>query len=260
MPVHIVVLLKAVPVIGTERLDPGLRTVRTQLEANGSDEYVLEKALKLTDAHGGEVSLLSVGPAAALDTLRKALAMGATRAYHVQDDAFSGACLRNTLDVLTAALRRLEFDLLFVGADSSDGQGGVMAAALAARLRLPYLSWASEIEPTTDATGVRIHRLSPAGHDVLEAPLPALVMGTQLLGEPRYPSLRGIMAARSKQIVTWSLADLGVDATTVGAAGATTRVLAAEAPPQRGGATIVRAPAEEAVAEIMTFLTSRRLI
>jgi electron transfer flavoprotein beta subunit len=255
---HIVVLLKAVPIVGTERLGPDQRTQRTQLEANGNDEYVLEKALKITEASGGEVSLLSMGPPGALDALRKALAMGATRAYHVADDALAGSCLRATVDVLVAALRRLDFDLLFAGADTSDGQGGVVAPAVAARLRLPYLSYASEIEPIDG--GVRIHRLSPAGYDVLEAPTPAMVMGTQVLGEPRYPSLRGIMQARAKEVTTWSLSDLGIDPGTVGEAGATTRVLGSEAPPQRSGATVVRGAPEEVIAQVVDFLAQRRLI
>ena len=256
---NIVVLLKAVPVVGTERLDGSLFTDRSvQLEANGNDEYVLEKALKLTEAHGGEVSLLSMGPAPALDALRKALAMGATRAYHVQDDALAGSCIRGTVDVLAAALPKLDFDLLFIGADTSDGLGGVVAPAVAARLGLPYLSYASEVEPTDG--GVRVHRLSATGYDVLEAATPAVVMGTQLLGEPRYPSLRGIMQARSKETTIWTLADLGIDASTVGEAGATTRFLDAEAPPQRRGATIVKAPPDEAAAQIVDFLATRRLI
>jgi electron transfer flavoprotein beta subunit len=256
--VHIVVLLKAVPIVGNERLDDGYRTQRTQLEANGNDEYVLEKALKLTEAGGGEVSLLTMGPAGAADALRKALAMGATRAYHVLDDALAGACLRQSIDVLTAAVKKLEFDLLFCGADTSDGQGGVVAPALAARLGLPYLSYASEIEPTDG--GVRVHRLSPTGYDVLEAPTPALVMGTQVLGEPRYPSLRGIMQARSKEVTTWSLSDLGIDPATVGGDTATTRVLGKEAPPQRSGATILKGAPEEVVAQTVDFLAQRRLI
>ena len=256
---NIVVLLKAVPVVGTERLTGDYRTDRSvSLEANGNDEYVLEKALKLTEAHGGEVTLLTVGPAGATDALRKALAMGATRAVHVMDDAIAGSCAWATTNILSAALRRLTYDLVFAGADSSDGQGGVVAAAVAARLGLPYLSYASEIEPTDG--GIRIQRLTPAGYDVLEAPMPALVMGTQVLGEPRYPSLRGIMQARSKQVLTWSLADLGIDPGSVGAAAATTRVLGADPPPVRAGATVVKEAPEVAVAQIVDFLAARRLI
>jgi electron transfer flavoprotein beta subunit len=257
---HIVVLLKAVPVVGNERLDEGFRTQRSALEANGNDEYVLEKALKLIEADGGEITLLTMGPAAALEALRKALAMGATRAIHIQDDALAGSCSVATVTVLAAALRRLTFDLVFAGADSSDGQGGVVAPAVAAKLGLPYLSYASEIEPSPDGSSVRVHRLSTAGYDVLEAPTPAFVMGTQVLGEPRYPSLRGIMQARSKEIQTWSLADLGVEPGSVGEAGATTRVLGAERPPERAGARFVKEPPEVAVAQVVDFLASRRLI
>ncbi|MFN8620596.1 MAG: electron transfer flavoprotein subunit beta/FixA family protein [Chloroflexota bacterium] len=256
---HIVVLLKAVPVVGTERLDAAWRTERTQLEANGADEYTLERALQLTEAHGGEVTLLTMGPASAVDALRKGLAMGATRAVHVADDALAGACVRSTVDVLAAALRKLTFDLALVGADTSDGSGGVVGAAVAARLGLPYLSYAIDIAPGDGGT-VRANRLSATGYDVIEAVTPAVVMGTQLLGEPRYPSLRGIMAARSKEIATWSLADLGLDPAAVGGSVATTRVVGAEPPPERGGATIVRAPADEAVAQVVDFLASRRLI
>jgi electron transfer flavoprotein beta subunit len=258
--VNIVVLLKAVPVVGTERLTDELWTDRTsQLEANGNDEYTLEKALKLTEAHGGEVALLTVGPSNASEALRKALAMGAARAYHVIDDALRGSDMRATVDILAAALGKLEYDLIFAGADTSDGQGGVVGAALAARLGLPYLSYASEIEPTGDG-GVRVHRLGASGYDVLEAPTPALVMGTQLLGEPRYPALRGIMQARSKPVETWALADLGIEADKVGSGAATTLTLEARRPPERAGATVIREEPEVAVAQIVDFLASRRLI
>ncbi len=257
---NIVVLFKAVPVVGTERLDGDLLTDRSvTLEANGNDEYTLEKALQLTEAHGGEVTLLTLGPAGATEALRKALAMGAARAYHVIDDAVKGSDIRATVEILAAALRKVEYDLVFAGTDTSDGLGGVVGAALAVRLGLPYLSYASEIQPS-DGGGVRIHRLSPTGHDVLEAPTPALIMGTQLLGTPRYPSLRGIMQARSKPIETWSLADLGIESAAVGRAAATTATLDVAAPAERAGATFVREAPDAAVAQVVEFLAARRLI
>jgi electron transfer flavoprotein beta subunit len=260
MSLNIVVLLKAVPVVGTERLDSDLLTVRSgQLEANGNDEYLLEKALKLTETHGGEVTVLTMGPANGAEAIRKALAMGAARAVHVVDDAARGSDVRATLEILAAALGTVEYDLIFCGADTSDGLGGVVGAALAARLGLPYLSYASEIEPLPDS-GVRVHRLSATGYDVLEAPTPAVVMGTQLLGAPRYPSLRGIMQARQKPIETLSLADLGVDPTSVGLPAATTKTLDAATPPERAGATFLRESADVAAAKIVEFLASRRLI
>lgn len=256
---NIVVLLKAVPVVGTERLDADLLTDRSvQLEANGNDEYLLEKALQLTETHGGEVTLLTVGPSGATEALRKALAMGAAGAVHVVDETMRGSDARATIEVLAAALAKLDFDLCFAGADTSDGQGGVVGAALAVKLGLPYLSYASEIEPAP--AGVRIHRLNAAGYDVLESPTPAVIMGTQLLGAPRYPSLRGIMQARSKPLDTWTLADLGIGSDAVGSATATTRTLDAEKPPERAGATFVREPADVAVAQVVDFLAARRLI
>lgn len=258
---RIVVLVKAVPIVGNERLGDGFRVDRgSGLEANGNDEYVLEAGLKLTEAHGGEVTLLTVGPAGAVEGLRKGLAMGAARAVHVADEGIGGAGIRGTVAVLASALKRLEYDLVLAGADTSDGQGGVVAAVLATRLGLPYLSYASSIEPAAEGSRVRIHRLAPAGYDVLEAATPALVMGTQLLGEPRYPSLRGIMQARSKEITTWSLADLGLDAATIGAGAAGTRVLSAAPPPPRAGATVIKDEPDAAVAQIVEFLASRRLI
>jgi electron transfer flavoprotein beta subunit len=257
---NIVVLLKAVPVVGTEKLGADLLEDRSgQAEANGNDEYLLERALQLTEAHGGDVTLLTVGPAGSTEALRKALAMGAARAVHVVDDAVRGSDIRGTVEILTAALRKLEYDLVFAGFDTSDGQGGIVGAAVAARLGLPYLSNAADIKPA-DGGGVRVHRLSGGGYDVLEARTPAVVMGTQLLGAPRYPSLRGIMQARSKPIETWSLADIGVDAGDVGAGAATTKTLDAEKPVERGGATFVRESAEVAVAQVVDFLATRRLI
>lgn len=256
---NIVVLLKAVPVVGTEMLGSDLLTDRAvPLEANGNDEYLLEKALKLTETHGGDVTVLTVGPAGATDALRKALAMGAARAVHVADDAIRGSDTRATVEILAAALRKVEFDLAFVGADTSDGQGGVAGAAVAVKLGLPYLSYAAEIEPIDG--GVRIHRITTTGYDVLEAPTPAVVMGTQLLGAPRYPALRGIMQARSKPVDSWTLADLGIDAGSVGQTASTTKTIDSSKPPERAGATFVREPADVAVAQIVDFLASRRLI
>jgi electron transfer flavoprotein beta subunit len=256
---RILVLIKAVPLVGSERLDASLRTERDHLELNGADEYVLEKALQLTESAAGEVAVLTVGPEPAAEALRKALAMGATEAYHVVDPAIAGSDLRLTLVILEAACRMISYDLLFAGADTSDGQAGVLAAALAARLCLPYLSYAAEIEPV-GVTSVRVRRLTADGFDVLEAPLPALVMGTQVLGAPRYPTLRGIMAARSKAPTTWSLADLGIDPATVGGGAAETEVLATAAPSARAAATVVRDTAAVAVERIVALLDERGIL
>jgi electron transfer flavoprotein beta subunit len=227
---------------------------------NGNDEYVLEAALKLVEAHGGEVTLLTMAPPTAPETMRKALAMGAHRGVLVSDPALAGSCAVSTTKVLAAALREIEYDLVLAGADTSDGGAGVVGAGIAALLGLPYLSAAARIDPDPAAGTVRVRRISPTGFDVLEAPMPALVVGTQLLGEPRYPSLKGIMGARSKEIATRSLADLGLGVGSVGGAAATTKVTATSAPPPREATRVVKAPAAEAAREIVSFLAERRLI
>jgi electron transfer flavoprotein beta subunit len=263
--VRIVVLVKPVPdpASAGERLGPDGRLDRAAVPAvvNGNDEYVLEAALKLVEAAGeGEITLLSMAPTNAPETLRKALAMGAHRGVHVTDAALGGSCAVSTAAVLAAALRQLEFDMVFAGIDASDGVGGIVPAAIAAHLGLPFLSYAAKIESDMASRTVRVRRISATGYDLLQAPMPVVIAGTQALGEPRYPSLKGIMAARGKEIVTRSLADLGVDASTVGGAVATTAVLDSRMPPARAATEIVRGTPDEGAARIVEFLTDRRII
>lgn len=261
---HIVVLTKPVPdpAAAAERLGPDGRLDRaaSPTVVNGNDEYALEAALKLTETHGGDVTLLTMAPAGATDTMRKALAMGAARGILVTDPALAGSCTRSTVQVLAAALRDLTFDLVFAGADTSDGGGGVVAAGVAATLRLPYLSNAARIEPDPGTGRVRVRRITATGYDLLDAPMPALVVCTQVLGEPRYPSLKGIMSARSKEIATRTLGDLDLVPAEVGGAAASTQLLDSRRPPARDATRVVRGLAEEGAREIVAFLESRRLI
>ena len=179
---RIVVLTKPVPdpASGAERLGPDGRLDRAASPSvvNGNDEFALEAALKLIEAAGeGEVTLLAMAPPSAPETLRKALAMGATRGVLVTDPALEGSCAVSTATVLAAALRQQEFDLALAGVDASDGVGGTVPSAVAARLGLPYLSYAAKIEPDMAARTVRVRRISPTGYDLLEAPIPAPVGG-----------------------------------------------------------------------------------
>jgi electron transfer flavoprotein beta subunit len=260
--VRILVLTKPVPdpAAGAERLGPDFRLDRTASPSvvNGNDEYALEAALQLVEAHGGEVAILSMAPANGTDTMRKALAMGAQRGVLVTDPVLEGADMAATIRVLAAAAATEEFDLLLAGLDTSDGQGGAVAAGVAALLGLPLLSTAAAIEPDPAAGRVRVRRLSAKGYDVIEAPMPAVISCTQALGAPRYPSLKGIMAARSREITQRTVADLGDVAIPAGAW--STRVMAAEAPPARAAGRVVRGTPDEAAREIVDFLAARRLI
>jgi electron transfer flavoprotein beta subunit len=263
--VRIVVLTKPVPdpVSGGERLGPDGRLDRANSPAvvNGNDEYVLEKALKLIEAAGeGEVILLTMAPANAPETMRRALAMGATKGVLVTDAAIEGSDTLATARILAAALKTLEFDLVFAGVDTSDGVAGVVPPGVSALTGLPYLSYAATIEPDEAGRSVKVQRITPTGYDVLEAPMPALISGTQALGEPRYPSLKGIMAARSKEITTLSLADLEIEADTVGLKGALTKVVDSRKPEPRGATKVVREEPEEAARQVVALLAERRLI
>lgn len=264
MPLRIVVLTKPVPdpAAAAEKLGADGRLDRAASPAviNGNDEYTLEAALKLVEQHEGEVTLLAMAPPNAVETLRKGLAMGAHKGVLVSDDGLAGSDYSATVAALVKALEGLEYDLVLAGFDTSDGVGGVVGAQIATKLKLPYLSSAASIEPDPGAGKVRVKRISAAGFDVLEAPMPALIVGTQLLGEPRYPSLKGIMAARSKEVATKSAADLGLDGVSVGGAAARTKVTGQEKPPARAATQVVRGSAEEGAKAIVDLLASRRLI
>jgi electron transfer flavoprotein beta subunit len=259
---RIVVLAKPVPDAGQERLRDDFRMDREANSEviNGNDEYALEAALKLVEAgpHGGEVVLLAMAPDHATETIRKGLALGATSAVLVADPVLEGSCALTTAHVLAAALRDLSFDLVIAGVDTSDGGGGVVAAGIAALLGLPYLSYAARIEPSDGR--VRVRRITPNGYEVLEAPMPALISATQALGAPRYPTLKGIMGARRKEIVTRTLADLDLGGVEVGGAVATSRVTRSRPRVPRGTPKVVQGSPSEAAQEVVRFLAERRLI
>ncbi len=259
---RIVVLVKPVPdATGQERLLPNGRLDRSAAPPvlNGNDEYTLEAALQLVEAAGGDVTLVAMGPPDTRDALRKGLAMGAARAVLVSDEALEGSCALATMRVLAAALRSLELDLVLAGADSADGGGGVVGAGIAALLDLPLVSGAAAITAAGEGR-IHVRRLAGAGEETVETPLPALVVGTQLLGEPRYPSLKGIMGARAKEIAVRSLADLGLDGGSVGGRAATTVVIAQRPPAERAATRVVREPPEVAAREVVELLVERRAI
>jgi electron transfer flavoprotein beta subunit len=186
--------------------------------------------------------------------------MGAMGGILVTDPALAGSCAVSTARVLAAALRGLEYDLVLAGVDTSDGVAGVVPAGVATLVGLPYLSYAARIEPDPAAGTVQVRRLSPTGYDLLEAPMPALISCTQALGEPRYPSLKGIMAARSKEIVSRSLADLELTPDEVGGGVATTAVVGSRQPPARAATRVVREAPDEAARQVVDFLVERKLI
>jgi electron transfer flavoprotein beta subunit len=238
---NIVVLVKQVPDSGAERtLRPDDWTVDRAASnnvINEMDEYAIEEALKLQEAHGGEVTILTVGPEQASESIRKALSMGPDKAVHVTDQALHGSCAVSTSKVLAAAIRTLSPDLVLAGAESTDGRVQVLPHMIAERLGIAALTGARKL--TVDGATLTVERQTDEGYEVVTASTPAVVSVWDTINEPRYPSFKGIMAAKKKPVQTLSLADLGVAADEVGFAGATSTVLeAAKRPPRQGGTKV----------------------
>jgi electron transfer flavoprotein beta subunit len=249
----VAVCVKQVPE-GTKKIDPGTKRLDRSGEGalNPFDAHAVEEALRVRDAAGGgEVVLVSMGPPKAADALRKALAMGADRAVLVTDEAAAGADLVGTSRVLAAVLERESPDLVLFGQQAADADGAVLWSAVAERLRRPVISQVAELTVTDGAA--RGKRQTEFGYDVIEAPLPAVVAVSDAINEPRYPSLKGIMSAKSKPQETLALDELGVEA------GAKTEVLALTDPPPRGETQKVEDDGN-AAAQIVQFLEERRLI
>ena len=176
------------------------------------------------------------------------------------DDALGGSDTGSTARVLAAAVRDLEYDLLLAGADTSDGGAGVVPAGVATLLGLPYLSYAAKIEPDPAAGRVRVHRISPTGFDVLEAPMPALVVGDPGARRAALPVAQGDHGRAVEDDRDQGARRPRHSTATVGGAVATTAVVGSEAPPPRAATRVVRAPADEAAREVVDFLAERRII
>jgi electron transfer flavoprotein beta subunit len=239
---NIVVCVKQVPDTWAERkLKHGDATLdRESVDGliNELDEYAVEEALQIREAHEGEVTVLTMGPEKATESVRKALSMGADKAVHLVDDALAGSDVLQTSYALARVLSAIGFDLVVLGAESTDARMGAMAAMLAERLGVPQLSLASKVE--IDGTQVRINRQSEDGYWQVEASLPAVISVVEKINEPRYPSFKGIMAAKKKPMQVMSCAEAGIDTSLVGLGNATTEVVDfAERPPRQAG-TIVK--------------------
>jgi electron transfer flavoprotein beta subunit len=238
---NIVVLVKQVPDTWSERtLRPADNTLdRDAADAviNELDDYAIEEGLRLAEAHGGEVTIMSMGPEKAAEAIRKALSMGADKAVHLSDEALRGSDGLVTSAVLAAVISRAAFDLVILGSESTDARMGTLAAMLAERLGVPQLSFASKVE--TDGSAITIHRQADYGYDTVEATLPAVVSVVEKINEPRYPSFKGIMAAKKKPVEQLTLADIGFDASQAGLSASATEVVSfAKRPPRQAGTVV----------------------
>ena len=224
---------------------------------NELDEYAVEEALKIVEAGEGEVTILSVGPAEAADSIRKAISMGASAGIHVVDDSLHGSDAVATSLVIAEALKGRDFDLILFGSESTDARMSVVPAMVAARLGLPQMTFASKVE--VSGSDLTIQRQTDYGYDEVKASLPAVVSVVEKINEPRYPSFKNIMAAKKAPMETVSLLDLGVDSSAVGLSAAWTTVASfADRPAKAAGTKVV--DEGNAAAQLEEFLVTQKFI
>jgi electron transfer flavoprotein beta subunit len=258
---NIVVCMKQVPDTEVERsLVPGENTVnRAAVDGviNYLDEFAIEEALKIAETNGGEVTILSMGPAKAADSIRKALSMGAHKAVLVTDDALAGSDAVASSLALAEALKLVGFDLAIFGSESTDARTGVVPAMVAERLGVPQLTLAGKVD--VSGSEVTIRRVTDDGVAVVTGSLPAVVSVNEKINEPRYPTFKGIMAAKKKPVQNLTLADLGLEAGSVGLANAASWVEDFATRPPRSAGVIVKDEGDGGT-KAAGFLVERKFI
>jgi electron transfer flavoprotein beta subunit len=268
---NIVVCVKYVPDAQSDRTFNESDNTTDRVGVDGLlselDEYAVEAGLKLVEGAAGEgaeesmVTVLTVGPDAAADAVKKALQMGAHAGVHVNDEAIHGSDAVATSLILAEAIKKIgslhSTDLILTGMASTDGTMGVVPAMLAERLGLPQVTLASEL--TVEGGTATIRRDGDVASETIAASLPALVSVTDQINEPRYPSFKGIMAAKKKPVETWTLADLGLDAGSVGLAAAWTKVESfAKRPPREKGQIVT--DEGDGGTRLAEFLTAQKFV
>jgi len=262
MPVmNVVVCVKQIPdPADPGALDPETKTLKrdVKLILDESDSYGVEMALQLVDAAGeGEVRLVSMAPNNERSGLSTALAMGAASAVLVSDPALLGSDSVTTAKVLAAAISGSEPDLIIAGSESSDGYTGTVPEQIAAVLGLPSVTAAKTIN--VDGEKLKVERQTDAGHDDVECPMPCVISVTAGVVEPRYPSFKGIMAAKSKPVDEKTAADLGFEADQVGWAGAGQEIVDIAEAPQREAGEVIEDDGE-AYQRVVAFLEEMKVI
>ncbi len=257
----IAVCIKQVPDTWAEKkLDPSDKTL-DRVSADGVmnevDEYAVEEGLLLTEAHGGEVVIVSMGPARAAETVRKGLSMGAHAGIHLVDDALHGSDAPATAYALASVLRDRDFDMVIFGSESTDARMSVVPAMVAENLGWPQLTFANKV--TVDGSAVHVQRVTDYGYDEVEGATPVVVSVVEKTNEPRYPSFKGIMAAKKKPVETVSIADAGIEAAKVGSGAAWSAVEDFAARPPKAAGVVVDDEGAGGV-KIAEFLTTNKFI
>ncbi|GGI06148.1 electron transfer flavoprotein subunit beta/FixA family protein [Egicoccus halophilus] len=259
----VIVPVKRVPdTAGEKNIDPNDKTVdRDGIESVlcPINEFSIEEAVRLKESQGAEVKVLLMGPESAQPIVRKALSYGLDSAVQITDDAVAGSDAIGTAKAIAAALKNEEFDLVIFGNQATDARTCVVPAAVAEILGLPSLTYARHLE--VDGDKVVVHREHEEGYDVVESTLPAIVSVVEAINEPRYPSFKGIMAAKSKPLDVKSAADIGLDTSEVGMANANAVITEFEHRPPKEAGTIVEDDGSGATAaQLADWMQSKKFV
>jgi electron transfer flavoprotein beta subunit len=258
---NIVVCLKQVPDTTAVKIDPKTGTlIRDGVPSiiNPEDKHALEEALRIKDAEGAKVTVVSMGPPQAANALREALCMGADEAILITDRAFAGADTLATSKALAGAIKKLEYDIIFAGRQAIDGDTAQVGPEIAEHLNIPQVTYVQGVEVKED--GLLVNRALEDGYELIEVKTPVLLTAIEELNKPRYMSVKNIFATANKEIAIWSADDIDVDKAELGLKGSPTKVKKSMTKEVKGAGEIVNKPADEAVSYVLGKLKEKHYI
>jgi electron transfer flavoprotein beta subunit len=254
---NIIVCIKQVPETTEVKINPQTNTlIREGVKSiiNPFDMYAIEEAVRLKEKFGGKTTVITMGPPQADAALREAISMGIDEGILLSDRAFAGSDTWATSYTLTAAIKKIgNFDVILCGKQASDGDTAQVGPGISAHLDIPQVTYVKKIEEIKGATA-RVERMMEEGYEVIETPLPALFTVVKEINEPRLPSLKGMMRARSAKIIVWSQEDLNLDAQNIGLCGSPTQVVKIFTPPPRVGGQMLTGETQEIAEKLVELL------
>ena len=256
---NIIVCIKQVPETTEVRINPETNTlIREGVKSiiNPFDMYAIEEGVRLKEKFGGKLTVISMGPPQADAALREAISLGADEGILVCDRAFAGSDTWATSYVLSGAIKKIgTFDLVICGKQASDGDTAQVGPGISAHLNIPQVTYVKKIEEVKDNL-MRVERMMEEGFEIIETPMPALLTVVKEINEPRLPSLRGMMKAKSAKITLWTQKELGLDPQQIGLCGSPTQVVKIFTPPQRSGGQMLTGEVSEISAQLVELLKS----
>ena len=256
---NIIVCIKQVPDTTNVRINPETNTlIREGVKSiiNPFDMYAIEEGVRLKERFGGKVTIVTMGPPQAEAILREAISMGADEGVLVGDRAFAGSDTWATSYTLSGAIKKIgAFDLIICGKQASDGDTAQVGPGISTHLNIPQVTYVKKVEEASDKL-MRVERMLEEGYEVIETPLPALLTVVKEINEPRIPSLKGMLRAKSAKITLWGQKDLNLDPQNIGLCGSPTQVVKIFTPPQRVGGQILKGEIPEIACQVVELLRS----